>query len=283
LAIVTWAGAAFLVLLIVMLIPLLRRDRSARFFGLGMMLSLLPICATFPADRLLMFVGIGASGLLAQFLADVFAHPPVPRVRRVTAKLLVGLFVFLHLVAAPVAMPIRAGFLGGQKHAASMPPFDPPLDDTVREQTVILVNAPSMFHVIFLPLQGQLGYWPMPKHTRTLAPDLYPVTIRRTNDHTLVVRPDRGFLSWPIDRLFRSERHPMTVGQRVEVAGMTVEITALIPDGRPAEARFTFDAELDDPSLRWFQWDEAKFIPFPLPAVGEQIVLEPRIMALWGR
>jgi hypothetical protein len=107
-----------------------------------------------PADRLLLFVGIGASGLLAQFLAQVFGradvkNPPrsplekggrkgsplAGRARAVPAlhsrpaltAAVAGLFVVLHLVAAPIALPIRAGFLGGLREVANMPPFEPPL------------------------------------------------------------------------------------------------------------------------------------------------------------
>ena len=62
----------FLTLLFAVLSPLLRREPVARFWALGMVLSLIPICATFPMDRLLFFVGLGAAGLLAQFLAVAF-------------------------------------------------------------------------------------------------------------------------------------------------------------------------------------------------------------------
>ncbi|UCG32349.1 MAG: hypothetical protein JSU68_11855, partial [Phycisphaerales bacterium] len=63
------AAMAFLAIMAVALIPLLKRDRRARFFALGMVLSVPPACAAYPDDRLLFFVGIGGMGLLAQFLA----------------------------------------------------------------------------------------------------------------------------------------------------------------------------------------------------------------------
>lgn len=45
--------------------PALRERPHARFFCLGMVLSLPPVCASFPMDRLLLFCGLGAFGLLA--------------------------------------------------------------------------------------------------------------------------------------------------------------------------------------------------------------------------
>jgi hypothetical protein len=50
--------------------PLLRRSATARFWGGGMALALVPACATLPANRLLFFVGLGGMGLLAEFLTS---------------------------------------------------------------------------------------------------------------------------------------------------------------------------------------------------------------------
>jgi hypothetical protein len=49
--------------------PLLRRERTARFWTLGMVLSLLPACATFPSDRLLVMSGLGGMALISIFVA----------------------------------------------------------------------------------------------------------------------------------------------------------------------------------------------------------------------
>ncbi len=66
------AAVLFLVIVGSAILPLLSRDRMARFFAAGMLLAALPVCATLPMDRLLTFVGLGASGLLALFWAFVF-------------------------------------------------------------------------------------------------------------------------------------------------------------------------------------------------------------------
>lgn len=51
------------------------------------------------------------------------------------------------------------------------------------------------------------------------------------------------------------------------------EVTAITDDGRPAEAVFHFAAALEDPSLRWLQWENGVYVPFVLPAVGETLTL----------
>lgn len=56
---------------------------------------------------------------------------------------------------------------------------------------------------------------------------------------------------------------------------MTVEITALTSDGRPAEATFRFAKRLEDPGLRWLEWRGGVYASFALPAVGETVTLPP--------
>lgn len=112
-----WLGASFfLVVLAAVLSPLLRREPMARFFAFGMVFSVIPICATFPMDRLLFFVGFGAAGLLAQFLAITFGRPawrPANFTWRVAAVALGSVFTLLHLVIAPLALPARSAYPAG--------------------------------------------------------------------------------------------------------------------------------------------------------------------------
>ena len=105
-------------LLTLVLAPLLKRDRLARFWAAGMLLPTIPVCATLPMDRLLTFAGIGAFGLLAQFLAFVFGHRPALRSTRwwrVPLCALAWFFVAVHAVWAPIALPFRAANPAGPR------------------------------------------------------------------------------------------------------------------------------------------------------------------------
>ena len=64
---------AVIALLAALFIPLTVRDRVARFWGVGVLLSLIPIAAVGPENRLLGFVGLGSMGLLAQSAQAAFA------------------------------------------------------------------------------------------------------------------------------------------------------------------------------------------------------------------
>ena len=78
----------------------------ARFGCAGALLSLLPIAATGPQNRLLFFVGLGSMALLAQIaqrldLASAIRKRGGP-LARVAAIGFAGLLLFIHLVLAPL-------------------------------------------------------------------------------------------------------------------------------------------------------------------------------------
>lgn len=65
----------------------------------------------------------------------------------------------------------------------------------------------------------------------------------------------------------------MAVGRPVPLSRMTIQVTAVTQDGRPAEATFRFAVPLEDPSLRWVVWQNGGFVPFNPPRVGQKVVV----------
>jgi hypothetical protein len=277
--ILLWRSAlVFLVILIIVLVPLLRRDRTARFWMLGMLLSILPICSTFPSDRLLTFVGIGAMGLVAQFFCVVFGKSqwkPKLLLWRIPAIVLAAIFILSHLIVAPLVLPLRAAYPMMPKKFTEKLMISGPLDDSVRNQDLVVVNPPLAFAVIMSPLEWESNNQPMPRHLRILTSSLgRPVKVYRQDARTLTVRPEYGYCAMVFDKLFLDREHPFSIGDRVELTGMTAEIRELTGDGRPAEAAFTFAVVLEDPSLRWLQYKNGNFVPFTPPAIGQSVVLQ---------
>lgn len=277
-------GLAVTAVLAVAMRPLLQRSPIARFWALGMALSLVPICATFPANRLLIFVGIGAMGLLAQFLSHVLRledGPCTASSSRRSLRVLGWCLAFIHLGLAPLAMAMTTAYPMGFKRLNDELAVRTALDAEVEQQDLIIVNAPSVMHAMYLSVQRELAGQPVPRHTRVLAPALPAVMIRRLDERTLCIRPKNSFISWRFDHLFRSERRPMSLGERVKLTGLTIEVTELTPDLRPAEAVFHFTVPLEHSSLRWLQWEDGEFIAFTPPKVGEAVELCPRLPNLW--
>lgn len=253
--------------LAVLLAPVVRRSAVGRFWACGMLLSLLPVAATFPSDRLLFFVGIGAMGLLALFVQSTL-ETPVARWRAVAA----GALVVVHLLVSPVALAVRSGMPAGSRRIVEALHVGTPLDERIAGQDLIVVNAPSVMHAHYLAIMRPLQGEPAPRRTRVLAPAVPGVTVHRPDEHSLHVHA--GYLSFIFDTLFRSPDHPFDMGERIELAGMTARIESVTVDGRPAEVSFAFDVPLEDPSLRWLCYRGGQFVPFEPPAVGQTVTLQ---------
>ena len=67
--------------------------------------------------------------------------------------------------------------------------------------------------------------------------------------------------------LYRDPRLPITVGERVVLDGVTIEMTEVTADGRLAAARFDFDRPLESPELQFVYWNATAYAPFRLPAI----------------
>jgi hypothetical protein len=267
----SWLLAVALVTLVALaLLPVLWRDRGARFWGLGMLLSLLPISATFPSNRLLAFVGLGAMGLLARFFQltlttrDRSRHSG-PRFRLGVARALVA----THLVLAPLLLllgPVAIRQLGEPMLiAAESLGSDPRL----AEQDLIIANAPDyLMFVTNLPTLQALNGRPLPRRLRALSIGPTAVRLTRTGEAALRVDLERGLFGGPLGRLFRDAEDPLRIGSTVHVAGLEIEVLALASDGSPAALEYRFEKPLDDPSLHWVRWQDGRYVEFEPPAVG---------------
>ena len=45
-------------------------------------------------------------------------------------------------------------------------------------------------------------------------------------------------------------------------------------DGRPQKVSFTFDNELEHESLRWVVYEDTRYLPFEVPALGGRAVID---------
>lgn len=277
-----------------LLLPLLHRDRVARFWALGMVLAVMPICGvSLPAGRLLSFVGLGAIGLMARFITTVLGRSDVLFERRfwqASARTLAFFLVGVHAVLSPLLLMISHSALDPLVGSVTDFGVLPELD----QRDVIIVNVPNPGYMIYMLGQRATYGESRPAHIRALAPGYDSVTVMRVDARTVAVRPEHGYLAssgvrgnprrvFPLahpaygyrygDELFRGEAFPMALGQQVELTGMATEVTDLTDDGRPAEARVQFARPLEDTLFVWLQWDWSRetFVPFVPPEIGETV------------
>jgi hypothetical protein len=263
------AGFLLFALLAWMMGPLLRRDARARFWAAGSLLSMVPIAGTIPSTRLLLFTGLGAMGLLAQWLAEV----PRRRSHRAAAAVLVA----IHLVLAPLLLPVMTYALAIPGEASLRAATSLPPDSEIRGRDVVILNAPDfLFFAGYIAPLRYLEERPRPAHLWVLATGAVPLEVSRPDPRTLQVDSEAGFPAGLADPVYRGPTAPLRPGDSIELPGMRVEVRAVGGDGRVRSAVFRFARPLE--SLVLLQWRDGVYRPFQPPRVGGTVTLPPALL-----
>jgi hypothetical protein len=259
-----------------MLVPLWRRSATCRFWVVGAVLSLAPVCATFPMDRLLVFAGVGAMAAVALVFAEWQERGSLallPRAPRLAATVVVVLAVF-HLVLAPLMLSLGVVTIGQLTRMTEHLDASLPADDTIRRKTLIIVSNPAELTNLSLWTRRQVLGMPAPERMRLLVAGFGKVRVTRLDAITLRVRPEKGFFDNELARVERGASRPFRPGDEVALSDMRARVREMTPDGRPAEVDFTFAAPLEDPRFLWKRIRSGgTFVDWPLPAVGENQLL----------
>jgi hypothetical protein len=287
------AAVLYLTLILLVFIPLLRKNRVALYWFVGMLLCVLPICATVPMNRNLLFVAIGAFGVMAQFIGGLFAREDwisKSRFWRVPAWILCVTLIFVHVgftIVSRSRAPKTVSFFFDTVYSTIK--VDPA--DDLTGKTLVVVNAPNPMLFLGMPLLR--AYWnePLPERTRLLSPAFAPLKITRTGEKTLLIeaqsgnilsmdksrtdfKPNFANFYYHFNSLFRPEDMPFKLGEKVELSDMSAQVISVDADDQPTTVRFDFNVSLDDPSLRWQQWNWKKsgfgsYSTFKIPTIGE--------------
>lgn len=247
---------------IAQLVPTVRRDPTARFFATGALIAIVPICSTMPADRLLWFVGVGAMGVVAQFLLTP------PRGWWAWSGFVVILLV--HVVVAPPVLVWRSRSMEAVNIPLSRADLSLPLTPDMAHRTVVLVNPPADYFAGYLPFRRAALGEPLPVF-RWLASTQDRVTVTREDDRTLRVTPEDGYLTHLSEYMLRSK--PLPPHAHIDMPGMHIDVLSTTADDRPKSVRFRFDVPLEDRSLYFARWDVQRYAPFTLPAIGQSVTL----------
>jgi hypothetical protein len=262
-------GVLFIAFLFLWLSPILRDDATARFLTFGMMGSVVPITAGFPHDRLLFFVGIGGMGLLALLLVRLFDRSTATFAGRVFGSAL----IFVHVVvAAPMQLIMNAGISTLEPLYANAPRSLPD-DPSLASQRLVVVNPSNEFYGQYTLIVRLFDGKPAPESLLMLAPGTSSLVIERVGARELTVEASNGWMSSPFDNVYRGADRIVPENYRVSLTGVSIRVVSALPDGRPNKVAFTFDDELEHPSLRWVRFEDSRYVPFDLPAIGESVSL----------
>jgi hypothetical protein len=264
-------GLLGLALLWLLFRPLLRTSAVTRFWALGCVLSTIPVCGTFPEDRLLTATSLGGAALLATLLLSIFeqTYPNPKRWARAAA----GALLVIHALLAPLLLTVRAQDIELMESVLHHADQSIPREPEIEGKTLIMLNPPLNLLAIFFSMFREAKNIPLPERFRWLATGESDLHVERLDAHTLKLRPAAGFLSSSTQRMFRSEGRGFPAGQTIAFSDMSFEVTQLTDDGRPAEVLVRFQKNIDDPSLLWVQWGRHEYVRFQPPRVGRSLVL----------
>jgi hypothetical protein len=248
-------------------------------------------------NRNLLFAAITAAALIATFIHGVFTGEPwLPRWRfgRVYVRVVCIVLIFIHIPGA-IAARIFSAKMMPRVFNTFYSTIEPPADTSLKDKTLIVVNAPNPFMFLALPALNAWNDKPLPEKIRLIAPGFGPTTITRTDPNTLVVssqqqnlftvqtekryyQPHLPYIYENFTSLFRSKDAPFQPGHIIELPDMTIEVLRTDQKGIPAEIRATFHTFLENPDNLWLQWNWAprgtgQYSIFTTPAIGESISL----------
>jgi hypothetical protein len=276
--------AVFSLICAVVFLPVLRRDVLARFWGVVMILAIVPAATVVPLSKNLGFVAVGAFGLIAAFL-QYFAS------REQRAALSLPLRLLSWCVASWLVLAHVFGAVAARVGLAAISPYIPEgwerlcaFDGIeIGDRDVIIVNDPAETPVV-VPFDRAYRGQPLPKTMRTLAPGLSGLVVSRPDASTIVLTskgpdlfdcPSLGpfhvayALKAGNDFLFGGR--VWGVGERVVSKGFVAEVLELSDDGAPRSVAFHLEQSLDSKNMVWlyFDWRRHAHLPFSLPKPGE--------------
>ena len=258
---VTGLGWLYMLGLVALFLPLLKTDRVARMWGLGMLLALIPTCAVMPMDRVLVWVGVGAFGLLSR-LPLVFADLSWMR------RLKLAALLKLHASGAALLLPLR--IVG----AALLANFirEPLLDVEFAEDDVVVFLTGNDLSSVYLTGWRASEGLPGPSRAIQLGSATFGGTFERTDERTLLLTTP-PLMTKPMENVTRNR--PFEVGEVIRARDF--ETTILAVDGGPTRLRFVFDQPMEQ--YRVMAFDAGQRVDVTLE-VGDSISFAPGVPGL---
>lgn len=240
---------------------------GVRWLSLGAALSVVPVLATFPLNRLLLMPSVGGSVIVAAVL--VHGWRSTSRAVRLSARVLFVPAVLLPVVAWPTnAIIYRLGADLSRREA-----METGLSDEALGGRVFVFLAPDPAAVLYPGMHRMLRGKPPPKAWISISFAAYAHRLTRVSEREVEVEViDGRMMESVFEQLVRSTAYPIPLGHRVSLHGASVEVIGL-DEGLPSRLRVTFDEVPERGGFTFGQWEGERLVPFVLPAVGQSVVL----------
>lgn len=265
------AGAyalALLALLLRFFLPLLRQSALARFYALGLLIAVLPICASSLVSRSLWYVSFGAAGLIALYVAHyrelVTGAAALRRARRFAAGLL-----GVHLLLAPLLFLLVPKVADALDAAMDSRALHLPSETAEQPRLLLLSSLSYIGNVTFPLLKDQawsLGPAPLRQppvltHIRALTDGKGRFVVQRATEDTLIVTADTAFTS------LATLPYGFAPGHQVALDDVRITIARVNALGQPVQIRYEFVPGVLA-TYAVMAWQKDRFVPAQLPLPG---------------
>lgn len=245
-------------------------QRGVKWLGVGGLLALVPVLATFPLNRLLLMPSLGGAAFVAVVLWHGWRHPD-------DALLRWGARIFAVTVVALGVLGWGSSWLmlglGAKAQTDSV--LRGSVSDEALGGRVVAFVAPDPAAAIYPPMVRLLHGKPRAASWVTLSFAPYVHRLTRVDDATVDVEVVDGHLGDTVfEQLVRSSKFPVPVGMTVKLNGLSVEVLSL-DRGWPNKIRVRFD-EGALSTLTLVRYSDEGLQPLVLPAVGQTLDL-PRV------
>jgi hypothetical protein len=232
-------------------------DRIARFWCLAVLLGVVPVTASFPSDRLLTLVNIGAMALVARALIGLTSRAldpaeVVPQADRFAfdsgalARAFGGSLLAVHAVLAPLLLPLRAHQMQELGAATDRAFADLEAIADLEQKTLIVLGAPADFFVSYLQAERAARGLPRPEHVYWIGNPEAKLALRVVDDRTLSMEREGGFFVAPPEALYRKPSAALPLNARVSLPELTATVSDVTPSGMPSRLELSFDEPLTD-------------------------------------
>lgn len=243
-------------------------QRGVRWLSLGAALSLVPVLATFPMDRLLLMPSLGASAVLAV----VFRHglrAGHDRLLRYGARLLFGTALVLGVGAWPIGWVMLPKVTDFQIRTALDTNF---ADDTLTGRVLVFV-APDPTSALYLHRTRVFHGKPRARSWLTLSFAPYAHRLTRVAPDAVELEVVNGrMLETVFEQLVRSSSFPVPEGMQVRLDGADLTVVGL-DRGLPSRLRLRFHEPPEGGGYTFAHFAGGKLSPLVLPAVGQTLEL----------
>ncbi|MBL7215171.1 MAG: hypothetical protein ISS71_05790 [Phycisphaerae bacterium] len=275
---------------LLLLLPVIRKNRQGCFWLAVMLFAAVPIVAC-PSGKNFGFVAVGAFGLIAVFVADIIKGYKVRSFGRFYFRLGLCFCVILLLVHIPRAAAVKV--ITAKAYPRFLTSFSNPggLNElpVKADSKLFILNAASQLSICAMPFNAAYYDRPIPAAIHALGFAGTGIEVTRRDESTLMIKSVE-------DSIFDSDQHSVmhfshafailnrlfypkeafAPQQTFELKDMAVTIETLGSGGLPREVSFTFKDELEDSRFLWlrFNWYNFAYEPVELPGPGQTLLIE---------